>query len=68
MVLAGAGGPARPRLGHVDLRNHVEQGGPVPDEHARQPRCEAGAQDHVQPPLPGLGPQVEEGSHLGLGV
>ena len=64
VVLAGAGGPAGARLGHVDLVDPVEAGGPVGGQHAGQSGSEAGTDHQVDAALAGLVVEREQGLHV----
>ena len=60
VVLAGAGGAGRARLGHVDFGDAVELAGGVTGQYAGEPGCEAGADHDRQGPLGGFGVEVLE--------
>jgi hypothetical protein len=64
VVLAGARRPAGADLGHVDLLHRLEAAGGVGGEQARQAGREAGADDHVEPTLDGLGVEFQQGAHV----
>ena len=64
VALMGTRRPASTHLGHVDLVDPVEAAGGVGGENAGQARGEGGAHHDVEPPLAGLGVEVEQGLHI----